>query len=111
VSGKLDPRQGGPPAELTDPQNRRRTIYGTVKRRELNDLLRLHDFPDPTAHSPSRVPTTTPLQMLFTLNSPFVQQQSAALVRRLQAETPDDTAMRVRRAYLLLYGRPPTAAQ
>ena len=34
--------------------NRRRTLYGTVKRRELNDLLRLHDFPDPTTHSAGR---------------------------------------------------------
>jgi Protein of unknown function (DUF1553)/Protein of unknown function (DUF1549)/Planctomycete cytochrome C len=111
VSGTLSLQRGGPPADLGDPNNRRRTIYGTVKRRELNDLLRLHDFPDPTAHSPGRVPTTTPLQQLFVLNSPFMQQQSAALVRRLRAEAPGGTEAPVRRAYLLLYGRPATEAQ
>ncbi|HEV3257257.1 MAG TPA: DUF1553 domain-containing protein, partial [Gemmataceae bacterium] len=111
VSGTLRLEQGGPPQELGDPQNRRRTLYGTVKRRELNDLLRLNDFPDPTAHSPARVPTTTPLQLLFVLNSPFVQQQAAALARRLKAEAPGGTEARVRRAYLLLYGRPATDGQ
>jgi cytochrome c553 len=111
VSGTLRLERGGPAQDLGDPNNRRRTLYGTVKRRELSDLLRLNDFPDPTAHSPGRVPTTTPLQQLFVLNSPFVQQQAAALTQRLKAEAPGGTEARVQRAYHLLYGRPATAAQ
>jgi hypothetical protein len=111
VSGTLRLERGGPPQDLGDSQNRRRTLYGTVKRRELNDLLRLNDFPDPTAHSPARVPTTTPLQQLFVLNSPFVQQQAAALARRLKAQAPGGIEARVWRAYLLLYGRPATDGQ
>ncbi len=111
VTGTLDGLQGGPPADLGDANNRRRTVYGSVKRRELNDMLRLHDFPDPTAHSPGRVPTTTPLQLLFTLNSPLLQQQAAALARRLKAEVPEGGAARVRRAYRLLFGRPATETQ
>src|SRR4051812_45982215 len=101
------PWQGGAPQDLGDLKNRRRTIYGIVKRRELNDLLRLNDFPDPTAHSPARVPTTTPLQQLFVLNSPFIQQQAAALSRRLKAEAPGGTEARVRRASHLPSGPPP----
>jgi hypothetical protein len=111
VSGTLRLETGGASRELGDPNNRRRTLYGTVTRRELSDLLRLHDVPDATTHSAGRVPTTTPLQGLFVLNSPFVQAQSAALVRRLKAEAPGGTEERVRRAYLLLYGRPPTEGQ
>jgi hypothetical protein len=106
VTGTLSPEQGGPSLDLGDPKNHRRTLYGTVKRRELHDLLRLHDFPDPTAHSPGRIPTTTPLQQLFTLNSPFIQQQSAALAQRLEKEAPAGVEARVQRAYHLLYGRP-----
>ena len=60
VSGSLEDRLGGPPSDLGDSKNRRRTIYGTIKRRELNDLLRLYDFPDPIAHSPGRTPKTMP---------------------------------------------------
>ena len=111
VTGSLDRSVGGPPQDLADAKNHRRTVYGTVKRRELNDLLRLHDFPDPVGHSPNRVPTTTPLQQLFTLNSPFMQQQADTLVRRLGREAGSDTESRVRLAYRLLYGRTATDAQ
>jgi hypothetical protein len=109
VTGTLDRQIGGPARELTDPVNRRRTLYGTVKRRELNDMLRLNDFPDPTTHNPTRLPTTTPLQQLFTLNSPFLQQQSAALVKRLHTDAPGADVERIRRVYPLLFGRPATA--
>src|SRR5205823_13600085 len=99
VAGNLSLERGGAPQDLGDPTNRRRTLYGTVQRRELNDLLRLNDFPDPTAHSPGRLPTTTPLQQLFVLNSPFIQQQAAGLARRLKAEAPRGAESRIQRAY------------
>jgi hypothetical protein len=105
VAGTLDSSRGGPSLDLADPKNLRRTIYGTVRRHELSDLLRLNDFPDPTTHSPGRLPTITPLQQLFTLNSPLIRQQSVALARRLLAGPPG-VEERVRRAYVLVYGRP-----
>jgi hypothetical protein len=111
VAGALSLERGGPSGELSDANNRRRTLYGTVKRRELADVLRLHDFPDPTAHSPARVATTTPLQQLFTLNSPFLRWQAVTLARRLKAEAPGGGEARVRRAYCLLFGRPATAEE
>ena len=109
ATGTLDRARGGAPMELTDAKNRRRTIYATVKRRELSDMLRLFDFPDPTVHAAMRIPTTTPLQQLFTLNSPFMQQQATALVQRVKAEPSDEA--RVRLAYRLLFGLAPTAGQ
>jgi hypothetical protein len=107
----LSLERGGPSLDLGDARNRRRTIYGTVKRRELSDMLRLHDFPDPTTHNAARVPTTTPLQQLFTLNSPFMQQQASALAERLKGDVPNRVEARVRRAYALLYGRDATEEQ
>jgi hypothetical protein len=80
ATGQLDTRIGGPPVDLGAATNRRRTLYGTVKRREVNELLRLFDFPDPVAHAAQREPTITPLQQLFVLNSSFFEQQSRALV-------------------------------
>ncbi|GIS63736.1 MAG: hypothetical protein CM1200mP2_59610 [Planctomycetaceae bacterium] len=56
--------------------HRRRTLYSTIKRRELDTMLRLYDFPSPTGHSPKRIRTITPLQQLFVLNSPFIVRQA-----------------------------------
>ncbi|MCC6507970.1 MAG: DUF1549 domain-containing protein [Pirellulaceae bacterium] len=106
---------GGPPSELSDSQHNRRTLYGTVRRRELTDILRLNDFPDPLTHSPSRSSTITPLQQLYTLNSPFMQQQSVALVERLEREAVDGQGQadqnKIVRAYSLLFNREPTTKE
>ena len=111
VCGNLDLAIGGPASPLHDAANHRRTLYGTVKRRELSDLLRLYDFPDPVTHSPNRIPTITPLQQLFTLNSPLMASQSVALLKRLDKEAGADPAARINRAYALLYGRSPSPEQ
>jgi mono/diheme cytochrome c family protein len=108
VNGTLRTELGGPAQELTDANNRRRTLYGLVRRRDLTDLLRLHDFPDPLTHSANRIPTTTPLQQLFALNGPLLRQEAAALAKRLEADAPAGGADRVRRAYALLFDRAPT---
>jgi hypothetical protein len=107
ATGVLDLRLGGPAIDLDRADNNRRTLYGIVKRRELNELLRLNDFPDPTTHSAARIATTTPLQQLFVLNSPFMQRQASALVRRLHAISSNDRE-RIHAVYRLLYGRPAT---
>ncbi|MBL8827489.1 MAG: PSD1 domain-containing protein, partial [Planctomycetaceae bacterium] len=104
VSGELDESVGGPPSELADANNRRRTIYGLVRRSEISELLRLYDFPDPVGHSAQRVPTTTPLQQLFVLNSPFFDQQSRKLLARVMSDAPQE-AERYEVLYRRLYGR------
>ena len=107
VSGQLDRTLGGPSLDLARPDNRRRTFYGAVSRHELDPLLRLFDFPDPNITSGERTVTTVPLQQLFVLNSEFMVRNARALAARL-AETKEDDAARVRRAFPLLYGRPVT---
>lgn len=112
VSGTLDPAMGGPSQDLSDAANHRRTIYGTVKRADMNDFLRLNDFPDPLERCPVRVPTTTPLQSLFTLNGPMILQQSTAFAQRLVRDSPSaDPAARIQRAFMLAYGHRASAAQ
>jgi mono/diheme cytochrome c family protein len=109
VAGTLDRNAGGPSTRLADPNNRRRTIYGAVSRHELDNLLRLFDFPDPNITSGERSVTTVPLQQLFVLNSEFMLRNARALVARL-ADVPSD-AERIRRAFVTLYARPPTAQE
>jgi hypothetical protein len=107
VAGKLDRTVGGPSKDLAAPDNRRRTLYGSVSRHELNPLLRLFDFPDPNITADERTVTTVPLQQLYVLNSEFLIGNAKALAARLATAANDD-AGRIRHAFLALYGRPAT---
>ena len=105
ASGVLDFKVGGPPQELGRVENRRRTIYGKIDRRDLDPMLRMYDFPDPDSHSPAREKTITPLQQLFVLNGEFVRRQAKELVERVHREAAQGDAARVQLAYELLYAR------
>lgn len=111
VSGKLDRSLGGPSTNLADAGNIRRTVYAKVSRHELDNLLRLFDFPDANITSSKRSETTVPQQQLFVLNSPFMVEQAKAFAARLHAEQPDNNTDRIRRAFLLAYGRPPVEVE
>jgi hypothetical protein len=106
VSGRLDSQVGGESIEPQDPKSSRRTIYSKISRLELNRMLAMFDYPDPNTHSERRVETTTPLQKLFAMNSPFMLEQAEALAKRLIAEHAAQED-RIARAYELCYNRPP----
>jgi hypothetical protein len=122
AGGRLESAIGGRSIDPQNPQERRRTVYSRASRLELNKLLVMFDYPDPNVHADRRVETTTPLQKMFVLNSPFTVEQAAALADRLATELPigenvdsDDLAaadrQRMERAYWLLYGRPPSETE
>ncbi len=112
ATGRLDGAVGVPSMDPQDPKERRRTVYSAVSRLDLNRMLALFDFPDPNVHADRRAETTTPLQKLFVLNSPFMEAQAEALAERLHVEVPNETPQaerkRLQRAYTLLFGRPAT---
>jgi hypothetical protein len=107
VAGRLEPG-GGPSLELADPANHRRTVYARISRLKLDDMLVQFDYPDANVHAEKRSVTTTPVQKLFLLNSPFMLEQARALATRVTANPGESNTARVRRAYLLLYSRPPS---
>ncbi|MCI0540687.1 MAG: DUF1553 domain-containing protein, partial [Verrucomicrobiales bacterium] len=51
--------------------------------------------------------TNVPLQSLFFLNGPLINQQADVLAKRLTKDLEPEES-RIRKAYLLLYGRPVT---
>ncbi len=104
VSGKLDPKAGGPPAKF-GPDNTRRTTYSYVSRYKIDSVLGLFDFPNPVGTSEQRLETNVPLQRLFFMNSDFLSSQAKALTTRLGEG--DDSA-KITRAYQILYQRLPT---
>ena len=110
VADNIDRRLGGPPVDGFE-IHQRRTVYNRVKRRDVATGLRLYDFPEPRSHSPERSVTTTPLQQLFVLNSEFFLRQSRLLAERLYREEASGFTARVRRAFWLLFGRPPTPSE
>jgi mono/diheme cytochrome c family protein len=118
VAGALDETVGGPPEELRDPANRRRTIYSRIRRSVyvcnsgtggLDRMLQLFDFPDPAATADQRSETNVPLQGLFFLNSEFVIEQAGRLAKLLA--TGGDDSARIQRAYELLFSRPAKPAE
>ncbi len=111
TTGELDLTMGGPSLDLKDPKNLRRTIYGTIHRRDMSTMLLMHDFPDPTTHNPQRLSTTTALQGLYVLNGPLLLGRSEKLAQRVASEIPDDESKRIQRAYELLYARKPSSKE
>jgi mono/diheme cytochrome c family protein len=106
VAGNLDRTFAGPSRDLAAPDNQRRTLYAAVSRHNLDPMLRLFDFPDPNLTSDRRAVTSVPLQQLFVLNSDFMVRQAKALAARLTTGLERDDAGRIRRAFLLVFGRP-----
>jgi hypothetical protein len=108
VTGELDRTVGGPPVDLGSGGNRRRTVYAFISRHQLNDLLRLFDFPDPNITSDRRSVTTVPLQQLFVLNSEFMTQRAKAFAARLNANREATDDAKIKLAFEAIYSRPPT---
>ncbi|MBC8354646.1 MAG: PSD1 domain-containing protein [Planctomycetes bacterium] len=108
VGDRLAFQLGGPSIDPQAPDERRRTAYSRISRLELDAMLALFDFPDPNVHSPKRNETTTPLQKLFVLNSPFMVRQAEAFARRVTEAEASDTD-RISLAYKIALGRSPSA--
>jgi hypothetical protein len=98
--------RGGPGGDpfVTDPH---RTVYQSIVRDGLHEMLTLFDFPDPTLIVGERATTTVPAQSLYLMNNPFVIRQAEAMADRLLAGGGDD-AGKVTRAYQICYSRPPS---
>jgi Protein of unknown function (DUF1549)/Protein of unknown function (DUF1553)/Planctomycete cytochrome C len=95
VSGRLEHRDGGKPSDISDPQNRFRTIYGLVDRQSLPGMFRAFDFASPDQSVERRSRTMVPQQTLFALNSPFVIEQAKSLVARAEISQSSDPAARI----------------
>jgi hypothetical protein len=106
LSGQLNYVGGGPADNLDDLRAARRTVYGRVSRERPSDVHRLFDLPDPKTHGEKREATTTPVQQLYFLNSPFVRQAATQLAKLPVGKSVEDGARLLFRQVLL---RDPTA--
>ena len=111
VSGQLDPAFGGPSGDADKADFKRRTLYAAVSRHKLSDTLQTFDFPDPAIHCEKRAGTTTPLQQMFVLNSPFMREQAEALADRVSKCGSETVEQKVQFAHRLLFSRNASAAE
>jgi hypothetical protein len=126
VSGKLNPKQGGPsvmipidqglvnllykpsqwmpakdPAEYT-----RRSIYLIAKRNLRLPFMEVFDAPDAQVSCPRRESSTHAPQALELLNGTFANEQAEALAKRLEAEAGPNLRKQIDLGYRLVAGRP-----
>jgi len=111
VSGQLDTTVGGPSGDADKADFKRRTIYAAVSRHKLSDTLQTFDFPDPAIHCEQRADTTTPLQQMFVLNSPFMRKQAAALADRVGKIAELTVEQKIQLAHQLLFARDPSPTE
>ncbi|MFL5245470.1 MAG: PSD1 and planctomycete cytochrome C domain-containing protein [Gemmataceae bacterium] len=105
VAGKLDLKLGGPAtADFNVP---RRALYQMTVRSDRSGFGPLFDVADSTAIVSKRIVSTVAPQALFLMNHPFAIEQTKALTQRILAYKGDDKS-KIEKAYILLYGRPPT---
>jgi hypothetical protein len=109
AAGQLSDQMGGPSMDLDNAANTRRTVYGKISRTRLNNLLRQYDFPDPMQTASGRDLTTTSLQQLFLMNSPFIHNLAGTLAKSVDGES--DTAAKVRALYRKILSRDPSAKE
>ena len=110
ASKQLDREFGGKSIRPDDPDSNKRTLYSGVSRLSVNPILARFDFPDPNAHSSGRYETTTPLQKLYLLNSPFWIAQSERFARLVLQESESDED-RIQSAYKQVFAREPNAKE
>ncbi len=111
VSGDLNRRIGGESVELLGGFVPRRTMYGTLDRLDVPNLLTTFDFPTPAATNPQRDSTTVAPQALFLMNGDLTFEVASRLLRRPEVAAAMDSPSRVRQLFLICFQRTPTDAE
>ena len=98
------------PLDVLPANANRRTIYRFSPRGERNAVLETFDCPDPSAQTPRRQTTTTPLQALALWNDAFVLRSAEKFAERVTTDCQRGSVdEQVKRAYRQAIGREPTA--
>ncbi|MGE3309877.1 MAG: DUF1549 and DUF1553 domain-containing protein [Limisphaerales bacterium] len=123
VSGRLGSKSEGPYVPTTRngdgevvvdegrPDAFSRSVFLQQRRTQVATMLQLFDAPAIVFNCTRRASTTMPLQSLGLLNSEFAVARGRDFGERIRREGGDDDASRVRRGFLLAFGREPDKAE
>ncbi|MDG2168986.1 MAG: PSD1 and planctomycete cytochrome C domain-containing protein [Opitutales bacterium] len=124
ASGKLDPRLGGKSFRIHNekktyaqwqvvdnhgPHSWRRMLYQERMRRVDDQIFTAFDFPDCGQVRSKRPVSTTPLQALNLMNSPFAMEQAGFIAERAKQTSNDDDVAATKELFNILLGREPNA--
>lgn len=124
ISGRLDPKIGGPPVPVhltpfMDGRGRppsgpldgegRRSIYLSVRRNFLQPMLLTFDMPIPFTSMGKRNVSNVPAQSLILMNDPFIIGQTKLWAKNVVSIS--EPKERVRQMYLAAFGRAPHAEE
>ena len=101
-------KQAGPSVVYGEPV---RSIFTRIMRNNRDPLADVFDAPQWFSSASSRDVTTTPIQSLLLLNSPFMLKRAEILAARVEKEAPGDESAQVGRLYRLLFARAPTTEE
>jgi hypothetical protein len=93
------------PIPQDQPQQFRRTLYRFSPRGARRTLLDTFDCPDPSALTPRRASTTTPLQSLALMNNELVLAMAQAFAERLKREAGAQVEDQIQWAHRYALGR------
>jgi hypothetical protein len=126
VSGRLDPKIGGPPVDVyltpfMEGRGRpgggpldgagRRSIYTRIRRNFLSPMMLAFDAPIPFACVGRRNVSNVPAQALILMNDPLVVQQAELWAKRVLGEPGKSAGERVRGIYMTALSREPEAKE
>lgn len=106
--------QRGPGGRVQNPLDMEtakfRSVYLPIVRDEEPRSLSVFDLADSSTITGQRESSNTANQSLYMMNNPFVMQQSQAFARRLSGLSNRPSEL-IEQAFLLTYGRAPTAGE
>lgn len=116
LASQLDETAGGKGDELfpAGGEKFRRSVYGSIDRQFLPNVLRVFDFANPDLHCPQRSETTIPQQALFALNHPFIAARAKAIAKNVSSSSTAenvnsaDVAASLQRLYQTMFQREPS---
>ena len=126
VSGRLNPKMGGPgfrdvsitpnngttyyePIYPHGDEFNRRTVYRFSPRGGRSAILDTFDCPDPSTTAPRRAVTTTPLQALALLNNHFILSKAGAMADRVKTHAKGNLDAQVTQVFRDAFQREPDA--
>jgi hypothetical protein len=126
VAGTLGLKMGGPGFRIhadkkryegwkvvdnAGPATWRRMVYQESMRGIDDRMFTAFDRPECGQVTPKRTVSTTPLQALNLFNGDFILTQAEKFAERVHREAGADAVAQIRRAFLLAFGRAPTAGE